>query len=112
MICRSSTGNFSIGAGTRVSAVVRESRSWRLEADGFAVLRWCLPHAFLVAERRRLRPDVLGGAEPFHPRCCCIQHTTPDRTHTPHLVRRTAGAASAAKDRTFNTWRIAFKLAY
>jgi hypothetical protein len=29
-----------------------------------------------------------------------------------HLVPRTAGTASAAEDRTLNTWRIAFKPAY
>ena len=36
--------------------------------------------------------------------------TTP--TDTIHLVPLTAGTASAAEDRTLNTWRIAFKPAY
>ena len=33
-------------------------------------------------------------------------------TNTYHLVSHTAGTASAAEDRTLNTWRIAFKPAY
>ena len=33
-------------------------------------------------------------------------------TNTNHLMPQTAGTASAAEDRTLNTWRIAFKPAY
>ena len=38
--------------------------------------------------------------------------TTTKPTNANHLVPLTAGTASAAEDRTLNTWRIAFKPAH